>query len=164
MAIITAVRFALTRRGGEAIGPEARAADFRFAKEGNRGEESTVVALSRRRNNISASLRAANSLKNVCLEHWKLAMAGQAEMRGDFHIVNEALRSQPFDRVPALAHATSMTCGTAPYPDRFSMLYNGRSDGRGTLALIHVDSVRQQKIQAFRRMSRMRNDDGPADH
>ena len=32
-------------------------------------------------------------------------------MRGDFHIVNEALRSQPFDRVPVLAHATSMTCG-----------------------------------------------------
>ena len=60
-------------------------------------------------------------------------MAGQAEMRGDFRIVNEALQSQPFDRVPALAHATSMTCGTAPCPDQFSMLYNGHSDGRGTL-------------------------------
>ena len=72
--------------------------------------------------------------KYYCLEPCKLAMAGQAEMRGDFHIVNEALRSQPFDRVPALAHATSMTCGTAPCPDQFSMLYNGHSDGRGTLA------------------------------
>ena len=38
-------------------------------------------------------------------------MAGQAELHSDFHVVNEALREQPFDRVPAVAHATSMTCG-----------------------------------------------------
>ena len=29
-------------------------------------------------------------------------MAGQAELHGDFHVVNEALRAQPFDRVTAL--------------------------------------------------------------
>lgn len=32
-------------------------------------------------------------------------MAGQTELHGDIHVVDEALRAQPFDRVTALVNA-----------------------------------------------------------
>ena len=77
---MTTLPSTVARRVGEGIGPEPSEAGFRLAKEGKLGEDKTVLALLRRRNNATVVERVADATEP------RIAV------------------------FPPLAHATSMAC------------------------------------------------------